>query len=354
MPRAAATLTCMVQRLLVGAVLAAALLVAVPALAAAADVPFRGKPWPGGKVTYYDATPSAYRFSVRAAVAHLNAVGAKVTFARTSSRRRARLVLRADHRMRAAGRATQGYVAGRRSEAVFNRSFGVTRDKYATTMLIVHELGHVLGLDHPRRGSQCAVLNPRFFRVCAFEGVTAQTWICGLVQPADLRPLQRRYGRRSAKRQPRYCPRGRNPGAPVAPTDTTGTGLWVDDRTADGTAFRKAVVDLRWTPVKGGKGTEAIIERLDVPCAQATAERWARDASFVLAPDDATSVDPAAGSVRDVGGSAADPQAGERRCYRWRVSTINGEGATNGAFGVPDAISAPVDVVIPPDPAPGA
>jgi hypothetical protein len=342
----------MVQRFLAGAAATVVTLVAVTSTAAAEDVPFKGKPWPRGKVTYYDATPASYRFSVQAAVAHWNGVGAKVSFVRTSSRRRAGLVLREDRRQRSAGRATLGYVAGHQSLATFNKAFGTKRDKYVTTMLVVHELGHVLGLEHPRSRTRCAVLNPRFFQACAFDGVTPQTWVCGLVQPADLRPLQRRYGRRAARKQPRYCPRGTNPGTPVAPTDTTGTGSWVEDRTAAGDVYRKAVVDLRWTPLVPSSRTEAIIERLDVPCVEATAERWARDASFVLRPDDRTTIDPATGSVRDVGGSAADPAAGEQRCYRWRVSTVNDEGASNVAFGVPDTLSAPIDVVVPPDPAP--
>lgn len=342
----------MVQGFVLALVAVLASLLLVPAIGAAADVPFTGRAWPGGKVTYYDATPSSYRFSVRAAVTHWNGVGARVTFVRTTSRRRAALVLRADPRARVPGTATLGHVAGRQSQATFNKDRGIKRDKYATTWLIVHELGHVLGLGHPRSRTQCAVMNQRFFQACDFQGVTPQTWVCGLVQPVDLRPLQRRYGRRTAKKQARYCPRGANPGAATAPADTTATGLWVDDRTADGVPFRKAVVDLRWTPIRAGAGTEAIIERLDVACAQATTERWERDGTFVLGPGDVTEIDPAAGSIRDIGGSAADPAVGERRCYRWRVSTVNSEGASNTAFGVPDTFSAPIDAVVPPDPAP--
>jgi len=338
----------MVQRFLAVGVSVAALL-ALPSVAAAADVPFSGKPWPKGKVTYFDATPPSYRFSVRAAIAHWNAVGAKVTFVRATSRRRAGLVLKADRRARVPGSATLGRVPGRQSQAIFNKDRTVKRDRFVTTWLIVHELGHVLGLGRARSTTQCAVMNPRFFGICQFDGVTPRTWVCGLVQPADLRPLQRRYGRRTAKKQPRYCPRGPNPGPPLAPTDTTATGRWIDDRTPDGVPFRKAVVDLRWTPIKAGRGTDAIIERLDLPCSQATTERWARDGSFVLGPNDATEVDPAAGSVRDLGGSAADPAKGERRCYRWRVGT---DGTTDAAFGPPDTFSVPVDVNIPPDPAP--
>lgn len=343
----------MVRRSLLVLVPVVASLMAVPALAPAADVPFTGKPWPRGAVTYYDATPSSYRFSVRAAVGHWNAVGARVRFVRTTSRRRADLVLRSDPRARVPGTATLGHVPGRQAHATFNKDRGITRDRYATTWLVVHELGHVLGLGHPRSRSQCAVMNLRFFQACDFQGVTPQTWVCGMVQPADLRPLQRRYGRRATRKQTRYCPRGTSPGVASAPTDTTATGLWVEDRTAEGVPFRKAVVDLRWTPIRPGARTEAIIERLDLPCAQATAERWERDGTFVLAPGDVTEIDPAAGSIRDVGGSAADPAVGERRCYRWRVSTVNREGASNAAFGVPDTFSAPIAAVVPPDPGPG-
>jgi hypothetical protein len=43
-------------------------------------------------------------------------------------------------------------------------------------------------------------MNPGFFGACKFR-TTQATWVCGLVQPADLRPLQRAYGKRSQHRQ---------------------------------------------------------------------------------------------------------------------------------------------------------
>ena len=66
--------------------------------------------------------------------------------------------------------------------------------------LLVHELGHVLGLRH--RDEECKVMNPDLARDCdPLRGVDA--WLCGPL-PRDLAKVERLYRVRPADVDP-YC-----------------------------------------------------------------------------------------------------------------------------------------------------
>jgi len=322
----------------------AMLLLAVSASSArAADAPFPGHKWPRGQVTFYDAAPKAYRWSVDYAVQHLNRIGARVHFTRVSSRRKARLVLRENRRQIEAGLADLGYVKGRRSQASFNKR---DRDRYETAMLVTHELGHVLGLEHPRSGRLCSVMNPQFFQACRFK-TTQASWVCGLMQPADLRPLQRAYGKRRSTAKSGLCsvfddqPRP-VVGAGLAVADAVWTDYLDPTLPAGVSPVRLLNVRLTWTPTKASAGQHTFIQQSEGTCAEAD---WDRAAVASSPETENAEYDVSAGTGRDFIYSA---QPGARYCYRMQSLYRTPDG-TQG----PVANGDPVELVVPADPAAG-
>jgi hypothetical protein len=135
------------------------LLVAVAACAAAsihtapaAAYVAVGPAWPGGTVTYTSNTP-AYTSAIDRAARMLNRSGVGVHLSRTSSNADVVFVYQGNA---CDGSAYVGY-RRRRSNTVWLGS-GCAKDLIALTA--VHELGHVLGLDHETR--RCSRMNPSF------------------------------------------------------------------------------------------------------------------------------------------------------------------------------------------------
>lgn len=327
------------------ALLATPLLVASasPGSAHAADAPFPGHKWPRGQVTFYDATPKSYRWSVDYAVKHLNSIGAKVHFKRVSNRRKAKLVLRENRRQVEPGVAHLGYVKGRRSEASFNKR---DRDRYDTAMLVTHELGHVLGLYHPRSAKLCSVMNPQFFRACKFK-TTQATWVCGLVQPADLRPLQRAYGKRRSTAKTGLCSTFEGQPRPVVGGGlAVASAAWIDfvDPTLppDIGPVRLLEVKLTWTPARPAAGQHTFIQQFEGPCATAD---WDQAAVASAPETENAEYDPAAGTGRDL---ISSTQPGARFCLRMQALLRTPDG-TQG----PVTNGDPVELVVPADPAAG-
>jgi hypothetical protein len=183
----------------------------------------RPRPWPGGVITYWDAT--GWRDTVPQAVAQWNRSGVKVRFVRARSRAAADVVLLSDsHKvdrqcrqahLSGSGRSCAGYATtigypGRGGAKV------LLRDRPPSTLgdppaqevrLVVHELGHILGLTH--RASCRSVMNrSSALSDCDREKLLAAAprpgaRLCGPF-PADVAAARRLYGS-THRRGGRWC-----------------------------------------------------------------------------------------------------------------------------------------------------
>lgn len=164
--------------------------VAAASTAAPADAyRLEGVRWPTRTITYYTETP-AYRWSVDTAAYAWNTSGANVRFVKAS--RAAAKVLIGIRWYRHAGDA---HVQGIGSRIV-GAQVGIQNghDRYEMALIVAHELGHVLGLDHEFR--QCATMNPSVGddHTTLCPAPPAGEWTCRLLQPDDVRGAVALYG----------------------------------------------------------------------------------------------------------------------------------------------------------------
>jgi hypothetical protein len=205
-------------------VLAIAVAVAIGALAAPVAsarvarnaVPTAGMPWPKrSTLGVYSTLGPRYVKSVDLAIAQLNASGARITLKRVTRAAGAKVVIKRKDRQLPAGLSTQGRRPSGPSLVTLRlRSFDgdLERNPYAAAMLVAHELGHVLGLNHPDQNPRlCTVMNPAFFFVCpkgdksAIDEVSPELFTCRLVQQNDKAALVKLYGGRATKAGPLAC-----------------------------------------------------------------------------------------------------------------------------------------------------
>ena len=148
-----------------------------------------GGRWPTATITYYNEVP-AYRWAVDTAAYTWNTSGARVHFVK-SSRRDAKVLL-GIRWFKVAGEASMQRLNGRIVGAKVGIQSG--QDRYTMALVITHELGHVLGLDHEDR--VCATMNSYLvdghpeFCPAAPDGM----WICRLLRGDDVRGAVRLYG----------------------------------------------------------------------------------------------------------------------------------------------------------------
>ena len=143
---------------------------------------------------------------------------------RSAPRRSARVVIRVDRRLRAAGEARYPVVRGIVSRATIRlnpeiRNAPSAPEGHATaTAVIAHELGHVLGLDHENR--RCALMNSSLWRHC---GRPEERWRfrCRTIEADDVRGLVRRFGGRVRARGGGFCDAEPAPGLPAGLAVTT-------------------------------------------------------------------------------------------------------------------------------------
>ena len=136
------------------ALVAPVALVALLAPASASAYAVGGHAWPGDTIGYHTAA-RAYSPAVDRAARAWNRARAGVRFVKTA-RRDADVVVRYGQE-RCAGRSPMGY--GRRWELTIVR-LGADCSRSLITLTAIHELGHVLGLDHDNR--RCARMNDSF------------------------------------------------------------------------------------------------------------------------------------------------------------------------------------------------
>ena len=185
-------------------------------------MPFHGKPWKkGSKIRVYSQIGARYDKAVDMASANYapSRTGANIAVVRVKRRSQAQVVIRSMNTpwMPVGVTSSQGYPGpGRlivmrlnlklggfekKTKGYTEKGTAFPPDPYAATMLIAHELGHVVGLDHPRSASACTIENPAFFRVCKdrgeddfFGSETVRTFSCDFVQKVDAQVLARTYG----------------------------------------------------------------------------------------------------------------------------------------------------------------
>jgi hypothetical protein len=249
--------------LAVAALLAAACLLWAAPRSSAAGVPTHGHTWRSGStLKVFSKLPKRYDRSIAAAIRQYNTAGARVRLKRVRRARGANVVMRLA-RIRPSGLSTQGKPRGGRSQVKIARGFDVAArgdGPYFAAFLVTHELGHVLGLDHPVRNRRmCTVMNPGFFDVCKRPQQEAGTWVCGLLQRTDLKALARLYGGHARKRGSWYCKLPASTPKPVA-REVRDASVEVLPGNVD------LAARVHWAPEAG---LRMLVERRDVPCAQA-------------------------------------------------------------------------------------
>ena len=167
----------------------AATLVAAVATPSAGSFRLEGGRWPTTTITYYNEVP-AYSWAVDTAAYAWNTSGVRVRFLK-SSRREAK-VLVGIRWFKAAGDANVQRANGRFTGARVGIQSG--QDRYTMALVVAHEFGHVLGLDHEDR--TCATMNTYL------DGNHPEhcpppppgKWVCRLLRADDVRGAVSLYG----------------------------------------------------------------------------------------------------------------------------------------------------------------
>jgi hypothetical protein len=188
------------MRLRLAATLAVTLVaIAIPSSAGAFRL--EGGRWPTSTITYYNEIP-AYAWAVDSAAYAWNTSGARVRFLK-SSRRDAK-VLVGIRWFKTAGDANVQRSKGRFVSAKVGIQNG--QDRYTMALVVAHELGHVLGLDHEDR--VCATMNTYLVdnhpKYC--DAAPDGQGICRLLRADDVRGAVRLYGGTAGPiRGPEFC-----------------------------------------------------------------------------------------------------------------------------------------------------
>jgi hypothetical protein len=162
------------------------------------------RPWPGGRLTYFDASGSSEAIS--AAARRWNRSGARVQLMLARTRASADVVFVADRERLREGCGPR--CLGLSSSIGRPRSGRVTvlldpqitgRPTALNVWVAMHELGHVLGLRH--REGTCSLMNAQAYDdACAFAGSSGEGPLpCGPAS-GDVAAAARLYGRDTAAR----------------------------------------------------------------------------------------------------------------------------------------------------------
>ncbi|MEO6496672.1 MAG: M12 family metallopeptidase, partial [Solirubrobacteraceae bacterium] len=190
-------------------VLLAGLGVLLAAAPVASAFRVEGQKWPGGAVTYFNASREGP--AVKRAIKAWNSSGARVRF-RAVGRSRARVLIVNTKFGGCSGFAQLGY-----SPYVRQAKVELGRCKVGTIGpgIAAHELGHILGLGH--EDGRCSTMNSTLWTGCPEP--PEYTYRCQLLIPDDVRGAVRLYGGKVRSRAKRpFCPRYAGPTTPTGLT----------------------------------------------------------------------------------------------------------------------------------------
>jgi hypothetical protein len=150
---------------------------------------FEGGRWATRTITYSTET-AAYAWSVDTAAYAWNRSGARIQFVK--SPRATAKVLLGIRWYRHAGDAR----VHRFGSSIVHAEVGIQtgHDRYEMALIVAHELGHVLGLDHET--GTCATMNPTVDadHTTKCPAPPTEMWTCRLRQPDDVRGAVSLYG----------------------------------------------------------------------------------------------------------------------------------------------------------------
>jgi len=178
-----------------------AILLGLTLVPAAHAFRLEGGRWPTTTITYYNEVP-AYSWAVDSAAYAWNTSGAHVQFLK-SSRGDAKVLI-GIRWFKVAGDAS----LQRRHGRIVGAQVGIQsgEDRYTMAIVVAHELGHVLGLDH--EDHVCAAMNTYLVdghpEHC--PAAPAGKWVCRLLRADDVRGAVSLYGGTvRAVRGPEFC-----------------------------------------------------------------------------------------------------------------------------------------------------
>jgi hypothetical protein len=166
------------------------------------------KKWPKGKIRYFDASKD--HVAVRAAAEIWNTSGLNIHFIEVKKKSKAQLIVENNARRVpdgcGSGLGSDGY-QGKGRKAVISILHGKPEDGQpcaipGKTIIMVHEMGHVLGLEHYNRS--CSIMNSGniagvapnecFGQHPTEEDYAPGRWMCHPLTDVDLSRVKKLYG----------------------------------------------------------------------------------------------------------------------------------------------------------------